>query len=63
MTALQVMKHHLRKGEKLTYCEVNTRDGVILAEFPVPQENNPKLVKLAIKRQGLTNLAMIRKRR
>ena len=63
MTALQMMKHKLQNGGKLTYCKVNTRDGEILAEFPVPQALNQKMVRLAIKNQGLANLAMIRKRR
>ena len=62
MTALQMMKYHLKNGGKLTYCDVNTRDGVIRAEFPVPQATG-KMVRFNIKRHEQENLAMVRRRR
>lgn len=59
MTALQLIK----KQKEIRYCDVSTRHGVIRAEFPVPQVADPKLVRLAIRRQAQENLAMVRKRR
>lgn len=55
MTALQVMKYHLKQGERLTYFK-----GLIL---PVQQVTDPKLIRLAVRQGEQENLAMVRRKR